>query len=184
MLARLQKSLSDKNRVSRDQLAARGILDSGETGYQLGENALENKQATYDASREFLDFLSGAQAAVAQREQERQFGLLQSQQDAAIRQQELQFRQQQMAQEAAFAQQQLAAQQAANASAGGGFDVGAFMDSLFGPADTGGGGAPMPTQQEINAAKAVAHKAARHRTDAEKQLIQSFNASYGPVLSY
>lgn len=181
LLARLQKQLSDANRTSKNQLAARGILFSGETPYQLSENALANKQSTYDAGRQLLDYLSGAYAAVAQREQERQFNLLQAQQDAALRQQEQAFRQAQMQQEMALAQQQAAMQ--AQASAEPAFDVGAYLDSMF-----GGGGAPAaaptPSPQEIAAAKAVARKAARHRTEAEKQLIQSFNAQYGPVLSY
>lgn len=184
VMARLQKQLADANRTTVNQMAARGILRSGETGYQLGENALQNKQATYDAGRQLLDFLSGAQAAVAQHEQERQFQLLQAQQDAAVRQQELQFRQQEMAQQMALAQQQMAMSQAAAAApADAGFDVGAYLDSMFAGMD-GGGGAPMPSAAEIAAAKAVAHKAARHRTPEEKALIQNFNAQYGPVLSY
>lgn len=168
-------------------MAARGILRSGETGYQLRENALANKQATYDAGRELLDYLSGAQAAVAQREQERQFGLLQAQQDAAIRAQEIQFRQQEMAQQMALAQQQmnmerqfqaqsLAAQQAAMSAPAP--DVGGFLDSLFAG---GGGGAPMPTQQEVDAAHAVSRKAARHRSQAEKDRLAAFNASFGAI---
>jgi len=185
ILARLQKQLADANRTSKNQLAARGILFSGETPYQLAENALANKQATYDASRGLLDYLTGAYAAVAQREQERQFGLLQAQQDAAIRQQELQFRQQQMQQEMALAQQQMAAANAAamQASSAPAFDMGAYLDSMYG----GGGGAPaaaVPTQAEINAAKAVARKAARYRSPEEKALIQAFNQNFGPVLSY
>lgn len=185
LLARLQKQLADANRSTKNQLAARGILFSGETGYQLSENALQNKQATYDAGKQLLDYLSGAYSAVAQREQDRQFQLMQAQQDAAVRQQELQFRQQQMAQEAALAAQaNAAAMAAANAGGGGGgMDVGAYIDSMM-----GGGGAPaqapMPSAQELAAARAVARKAARFRSPEEKALIQAFNQNYGPVLSY
>jgi len=185
ILARLQKQLADANRTTKNQMAARGILFSGETPYQLSENALQGKQATYDAGRQLLDYLSGAYSAVAQREQDRQFQLLQSKQDAAIRQQDLQFRQQQMAQEAALAAQaNAAAMAAANAGGGGGgMDVGAYIDSMF----SGGGEpapAPMPSPQELAAARAVARKAARFRSPEDKALIQAFNANYGPVLSY
>jgi len=154
------------------------MLSSGETGYQLSEEALRNKQATYDANRELLDFLSGAYQAIADREAERQFGLLQAQQEAALRQQEIMFRQQQMAQEMALAQQQMAA-----ASAGGGFDLEAFLNDILGGGDMGGA-APMPSPQEVAAAKAVAKKAARHRTQAEKDLLRQFNVLYGPVGQY
>lgn len=191
LLAQLQKQLADANRTSKNQLAGRGMLFSGETPYQLSENALANKQATYNASREFLDQLSGAYAALTQRQQERDFGLLQSQQDAAIRQQEIAFRQQENAQQMALAQQQmamerqfqaqsLAANQAAMAGGGGG-DVGSFLDSLFGP---GGGGAPMPTSGDISAAHAVSRKAARHRTQAEKDTLSAFNQQFGAIGQY
>ena len=182
ILSRLQKQLADANRVTKDQLAARRILSSGETGYQLSENALQNKQAMYDAGRQLLDYLSGAYSAVAQREQDRQFQLLQARQDAAIRQQELQFRQQQMAQEAALAAQANAAAMASANAGGGGMDVGAYIDSMFGGGETAA--APMPSAQELAAARAVARKAARFRSPEEKALIQAFNANYGPVLSY
>jgi hypothetical protein len=155
------------------------MLFSGETGYQLSEEALRNKQATYDANRELLDFLSGAYQAIADREAERQFGLLQAQQEAALRQQEIMFRQQQMAQEMALAQQQMAA---AAAGGGGAFDLEAFLNEILGGGM--GGAAPMPSPQEVAAAKAVAKKAARHRTDDEKDLLRQFNALYGPVGQY
>lgn len=185
VMARLQKQLADANRTTVNQMAARGILRSGETGYQLGENALQNKQATYDAGRQLLDFLSGAQAAVAQHEQERQFQLLQAQQDAAVRQQELQFRQQEMAQQMALAQQQMAMSQAAAAApADAGFDVGAYLDSMFAGMDGGGAPAAMPSAAEIAAAHSVSRKAARHRTQAEKDTLAAFNAAYGPIGQY
>lgn len=58
-VARLQKAAADAQRDTRKALAARGMLRSGELGYQSGENQLAANQAQYDARQSLLDFLHG-----------------------------------------------------------------------------------------------------------------------------
>lgn len=69
--ARLQKAHQDSVRNIQNNLAARGILQSGETGFQLGEQQLASAQAQHDATKQLLDYLAGVQAAFAQGEAER-----------------------------------------------------------------------------------------------------------------
>jgi hypothetical protein len=65
LLARLMKAAKDARMQTVNQLAARGILSSGETGYQLGELALAQKQAEYDARTQMLSQLNELQAGNA-----------------------------------------------------------------------------------------------------------------------
>lgn len=50
-------------------LAARGILNSGETKYQNQQENLRYKRASYDASNQLLDYLSGLQQQYALNQQ-------------------------------------------------------------------------------------------------------------------
>jgi hypothetical protein len=68
LLARLMKAAKDARMQTVNQLAARGILSSGETGYQLGELALAQKQAEYDARTGVLSQLNELQAGNASAE--------------------------------------------------------------------------------------------------------------------
>ena len=87
-LARLQKAVSDARRGSINSLAARGMLRSGETGFQLGEIGLAGKQQEFDARRSVMDYLSNVQSQYAQAESARKMQLMQAQFDAAQRQQQ------------------------------------------------------------------------------------------------
>jgi hypothetical protein len=46
-------------------LAARGMLRSGELGYQLGEENLRYTQSQYDARQQLTDYLVGISSALA-----------------------------------------------------------------------------------------------------------------------
>lgn len=71
-VAQLNKSNQDTLRNIVNQLGARGIFHSGETGYQVGEQALAFKQNQFSARQQLIDYLSGFQQGFAQREAERQ----------------------------------------------------------------------------------------------------------------
>lgn len=64
-------------------LAARHALQSGELGYQLGQENKSYGQAQYDATQKLLDYISGVQAAYAQAEQQRAMQEAQGRNDAA-----------------------------------------------------------------------------------------------------
>lgn len=85
-LARILKGQADARRNSLNQLGARGMLQSGETGYQLGEVAQTGKNLQYDARLKLLDFLSGIQAAFSQSELQRRLALVDAMQNAYGRQ--------------------------------------------------------------------------------------------------
>jgi len=63
--ARMQKQLNNNIRAIKNALAARGALMSGETGYQLGEEAQRYKQSQYDARTQLVDLLAGINAGLA-----------------------------------------------------------------------------------------------------------------------
>lgn len=73
--ARIEQAHKDGLAAIRNGLAARGILSSGETGYQYGRADLANRQASSDAQQQLLDYLSGAQSAYVQSERGRQQSL-------------------------------------------------------------------------------------------------------------
>lgn len=172
VLGRLNKQHADIRRRNTDELAARGILRSGETGYREQEEALRHQQANYDASKQLVEFLSGAMSVFQQGETGRAMTLLEAQQQAAFRAQDLAFRQQEMAQQAALAQQQMAmSQSGGGGDSGGGFD---FSSMFGGGDDMGGGGMVGPSQQEMGIMAAAAKKAARHRTPQEQQLFGQY----------
>lgn len=72
------KQMAQKYQTAQDaeknQLASRGILSSGETGYQLGQLGQQNAQGTYDATNSLLgnvggyydQYVQGQQAAANQ----------------------------------------------------------------------------------------------------------------------
>lgn len=83
--ARLQKAASDTRRDTLKALAARGILRSGETGYQLDEGSLRANQAQYDARQSLLDFIHGRNYNFNTAELGRQLAQIQAQFEAAQR---------------------------------------------------------------------------------------------------
>jgi hypothetical protein len=70
-LSQLGKAYGDRRRSTVNELAARGILSSGETGYQLGEAAREHEGAQYSARQEVIQYLQGLAAAYAQAQAQR-----------------------------------------------------------------------------------------------------------------
>jgi hypothetical protein len=70
--ARLTKAHTDAIQSIRGALAARGLLHSGELGYQLGNEQRGFETGEYDARNKLLDYLSGVQGSYAQGEQQRQ----------------------------------------------------------------------------------------------------------------
>lgn len=79
-LARIQHAAELARQGSLDKLAARGMLSSGETGFQLGELGLQRQQAEYDALQQVMDRLFGMQSAFGQSDFNRRLALF----DAAI----------------------------------------------------------------------------------------------------
>lgn len=70
----------------RKALASRGLLRSGETGYQLGEENRQYGQAQYDSTQKLLDYLAGAQQAYAEAEKQRTAQTTQAREAATTRQ--------------------------------------------------------------------------------------------------
>src|SRR3990172_8870954 len=85
-LARIQHAADLARRNQINDLAARGMLQSGETGYQLGELGLQRQQTEYDSRKQLLEYLSGVQAALTQAGFQTQAGLGQAAFDATQRQ--------------------------------------------------------------------------------------------------
>lgn len=81
-LAQMKQAHEQNLRSERNQLAARGILQSGEHGYQMGQENNDYLQNQYQARTELLDFINGVQAAFAQNENNRQGQLVQAGQQA------------------------------------------------------------------------------------------------------
>lgn len=73
-LKRLQQTYQDQQDAAKNQLAARGILNSGETGFQLGRIGQNQAGAQYDATNNLLggigslndQYVQGRQAAANQ----------------------------------------------------------------------------------------------------------------------
>jgi hypothetical protein len=80
LLARIQKAADDSRRGTLNQLAGSGMLQSGETGYQLGELALGRKQSEYDARQSVLSRIHDLQSAFANAQLQRQLAMI----DAAM----------------------------------------------------------------------------------------------------
>jgi len=83
--ARLDKRHGMNVKTIQDMLAARGLMQSGELGYQLGEEGLAYRQAINDATTQLLDFLYGTYDSWADAEAERRFQLANEAMDAAGR---------------------------------------------------------------------------------------------------
>jgi len=83
--ARLEKANKDALRAIKNTLASRGMLRSGETGYQLGEQNLAFKQANADAVGKLNEYLAGVAQAYADSEKQRQERLFQEQSSATAR---------------------------------------------------------------------------------------------------
>ncbi len=74
VLKGLQQTYQQKQDATKNQLAARGILSSGETGYQLGNLGQQQGQDTYNATNSLLSgigglndqYVAGQQAAAQQ----------------------------------------------------------------------------------------------------------------------
>lgn len=69
-LKRLQQSYEDQQASVKNQLAARGGLSSGETGYQLGRAGQAAGQGQYDATNTLLGGISGLNDAYVQGQQQ------------------------------------------------------------------------------------------------------------------
>lgn len=70
-LAQLKQTHDQNLLHDRNELAARGILQSGEYGNRLGNENRDYGQRQYDARQSLLDFINGAQNAFAQGENDR-----------------------------------------------------------------------------------------------------------------
>lgn len=75
-VARLQQSYDQGYRTAINNLASRGLLRSGETGFQLGRLQTGFQQAQYGARQQLLDTLNQAWGGYAQGESARQDALL------------------------------------------------------------------------------------------------------------
>lgn len=73
--SRLGTAHQDAVNQIRNTLAARGLLRSGETGYQLGREQTAYTQSQYDSRQKILDYLAGIQSAFQTAEQQRQWAL-------------------------------------------------------------------------------------------------------------
>lgn len=165
-----------------EQLAARGILQSGETPYQLGEEEHRYAQAQYDAQNALMQELLGGYYGFSQNESGRGLQMVQAQQDAALRAQDRAFQQAQMNQEMQFRQQELAAAQAASAPGDGGGDPFGYIDELF--AQMNGGGGAGPSQGELDYIRSITRMKGSNRSAQQKQELANFQAQYGAVSQY
>lgn len=62
-VGRLRQAYDENIRALQDSLAARGLLSSGETGYQLGKQNTQYQRSGYDALQQLLDLLAGYQGS-------------------------------------------------------------------------------------------------------------------------
>lgn len=71
--SQLEKAHKDRLLAEEDIRAARGILSSGQTGYEIGRARQEDTIARENAVQSLLELLSGATSAFAGREGDRNF---------------------------------------------------------------------------------------------------------------
>lgn len=83
-VARLGEAHQDAVRGITNALASRGILRSGETGFQQGRENLNYTRAQYDARNQLLDYLSGLQSGFVNAQRQRQQALAQARLAAAL----------------------------------------------------------------------------------------------------
>jgi hypothetical protein len=69
--ARIDEARKDAARQLTGYLVGKGLLRSGETGFQQNRQQTEYTRANYDATQQLLDFLGGAQSSYTQAEQAR-----------------------------------------------------------------------------------------------------------------
>lgn len=84
-VARLQDQYDQGYRQGVNALAARGLLHSGETGYQLGLLQRGLQQSRYGAAQQLLDYLGGQWSGYAQSEAGRQQQLVEAMNAAVSR---------------------------------------------------------------------------------------------------
>lgn len=84
--ARLAQANQDAVRQITNSLNARGILNSGETGFQLDRQNTANRQGEYDANQKLLDYLQQYQQGYVSAQQAKEQSLAQAYSDAANRQ--------------------------------------------------------------------------------------------------
>lgn len=70
VLKQLQKAYETKQVDAKNSLAARGILNSGETGYQLGNLGHAQAQSQYDATNALLGSIGGLNSTYVQQMQD------------------------------------------------------------------------------------------------------------------
>lgn len=73
--ARIEKAHAETLQRIKDQLAARGILSSGELPYQYDREGLAHRQVQFDSRQQLLDYLAGVQSAFVEAERQRQAAL-------------------------------------------------------------------------------------------------------------
>ncbi len=66
ILARINQAHADQQRYITNRLAAHGLLESGETGFQMGREQTNYAGAQQDSTTKLLDYLSGINSGVAQ----------------------------------------------------------------------------------------------------------------------
>ena len=80
--------LDQKNAIAQRQipasLAGRGLLRSGQTGYDLGQQQMQNKQANFDVLNEMLGNIEGTVSSFAQAEAARARALADAELQAAM----------------------------------------------------------------------------------------------------
>jgi hypothetical protein len=87
--SRLAQANKDAIQALRNSLASRGLLHSGELGYQMGNEERNFETGQYDARNKLLDYLASVQSAYAQGEQQRQAALAGGYQNAMATQLQL-----------------------------------------------------------------------------------------------
>lgn len=80
--AQLDRTHADNLRDIKNALAARGILSSGETGFQMGNENKDYTVAQSDALNNLLDYIKGVQQAFTQTAQDQNAGLAEAAQTA------------------------------------------------------------------------------------------------------
>ena len=74
-MARIKQAFADAARGITNDVTARGILSSGETGWQHGRNVQDLNRANYDARQSLADYLGGLRSSFANSERTRQRSL-------------------------------------------------------------------------------------------------------------
>lgn len=82
--ARLDQANAKQQRLIPANLAGRGLLRSGQTGYDLGQQQMQNKQANFDVLNEMLGNIEGTVSNFAQAEAARARALADAELQAAM----------------------------------------------------------------------------------------------------